>query len=206
MSERKLTDEQIQSRQTLGRITQVTGILFVLFGIYVSIFLIPDVIQTASGPQSLTLEEAAEVANEERTYVQLTDGTWDCDTVVYALGLAPMYNRYDRLETETKSTEIFLTGDDNEVVVLVVLSGEVECADVSDTLPAGYLYAMSDSTRQELTNDARLARYFMTDTFIELCGYCGRDNSLIGAVFGVISILSGVGLIIWSRNLKNTSN
>jgi hypothetical protein len=62
---------------------------------------------------------------------------------------------------------------------------------------------MSNDTQQELTNDARLARYFEAESFLELCGYCGRDNSLIGAIFGVAFTILGAGMIVYGRKLRN---
>jgi len=200
MSDRKLTDEQIESRQSLGRFGMIGGVALLLVGLYISAFLIPDVLSTLSGPQSMTLAEAAQVANPERTYASIEDGTWDCDTLSYVQGLSARHGRYGSpLEEETKFTEIFFTDNTQDVVMLVTLSGEQACDDIVEQKPSGYLYEMADGTKQELTNEARLARYFETDTFLEFCGYCGRDNSLIGVVFGVVFLISGVALIIVSR-------
>ena len=82
--------------------------------------------------------------------------------------------------------------------------GCFDCDDLTGEAPSGYLYIMSDDTRRELTNDARLARYSVTDTFLQFCGYCGRDNSLIGVVFGVVFTLGGIAMIVFGRGLKNT--
>lgn len=202
MSENQLTEEQIASRRTLGNMLFILGGVLLFVGLYVSVFLIPDVIKSASGPQSMTLAEAAQVANTVQTYARLEDGSWDCDTLTHVIGFAPSHRRYEIMREETKFTEIFFTDELEATVVFVSLSGEVDCADLDGEVPAGYLYAMSDDTREELTNDARLARYFDTDTFLEFCGYCGRENSLIGAIFGVVFTLSGIAMIYFGRKMK----
>lgn len=206
MAETVVTDEQVKANRTLRRLVIGTGVALLLLGIYISIFLIPDVLETVGGPQRLTMDQAADVANPERTYASVEGGTWDCDTQEFVRGLSGSRVMYglpsSRLREETKFTEIFYTGDDNRVVMLVTLSGEVDCDEFADQVPTGYLYAMSDGTRQELTNEARLARYFMTDTFLEFCGYCGQDNSIIGAIFGVVLFLCGVGLVVFGRRIK----
>jgi len=206
MAETVVTDEQIKANRTQRHLVIGTGVALLLLGIYISIFLIPDALQTSGGPRQLTMDQAADVANPERTYATVEGGSWDCETLQSVRGLSGSRVMYgppsSRFREETKFTEIFYTGDDNRVVMLVTLSGDVDCDDLVGQFPTGYLYAMSDGTRQELTNEARLARYFMSDTFLEFCGYCGQGNSLIGAVFGVVFILCGVGLIVFGRKIK----
>lgn len=202
MTEHQLTPEQMASRRTLGQWLLIVGVILLLFGLYVSAFLIPDSIRAISGPQSMTLKEAAQVAGSEQTYARLEGGSWDCETLTHVEGLSPSQRRYTVLEEEIKYTEIFFTDNAREVVAFVTLSGEVDCSELTGEAPSGYLYAMDDRTRQQLTNDARLARYFMTDNFLDFCGYCGRDNSLIGAGFGVVFTLSGAAMIIFGRRQK----
>jgi hypothetical protein len=55
---------------------------------------------------------------------------------------------------------------------------------------------MSDSKQQDLTNDARLARFFDATEFLEFCDYCGPENSLIGVAFGVVFALAGIAILI----------
>ncbi len=199
MSEPQLTDEQSKARPSSQRWLAISGAVLVFVGLYISVFLIPDVIETASGPQTLTLAQAAEVAHAERTYARIEDGAWDCDTLRQVRGLSSSALRYGNMREETKYSDIFFTNDSSDVVVFVTLSGDVNCDDLDEQRPTGYLYSMNSATQQELTNDARLARYFTTDTFLEFCGYCGQSNSLIGAVFGVVFLLAGVGLIVAGR-------
>jgi len=97
---------------------------------------------------------------------------------------------------------VFFINESREVIAFVTLSGEVACDELAAEGPSGYLYAMSDRTRQELTNDARLARYITAESYMEFCGYCGRDNSLIGAVFGVVFTLGGLAMVVFGRRLR----
>lgn len=195
------TEEQIAARRTLGRWIWIGGLLFVFFGLYLLAFLVPDVIRGLSGPEAFSLSEAAEVASSEQTYARIEGGTWDCDTLTYVEGLSAAQLTYGRFREETQYTEIFYTDDSQDVVVFVTMSGAVDCDDIAGDDPDGYLYSMSSGMRQELTNDARLARYFNTDTFLEFCDYCGPNNSLIGTGFGLASLLGGIGLFIWGRRM-----
>ena len=196
MPEHQPTEAQPASRPNPGPWLLILGGVVLFFGLYISAFLIPDVIQTAGGPQPLTLDEAAQVASAERTYARIEDGAWDCDTLTLVRGWSP---------SQTKYTEIFFTDAAREVVVLVTLSGEVACDQLSGEAPSGYLYAMGDDTRQALTNEARLARFFMADEFLEFCGYCGRDNSLLGAIFGVVFTLIGAAMLIGGWRLRQST-
>ncbi|MEZ4670344.1 MAG: hypothetical protein R3E39_20755 [Anaerolineae bacterium] len=52
----------------------VFGIAFVLFGAYLLVFLVPDVLITASGPQSLSLKRRWRVAGDSSHYATIEDG------------------------------------------------------------------------------------------------------------------------------------
>src|SRR5690606_11344915 len=145
---------------TQARFMIIGGIVLLLVGVYISAFLIPDVLKTASGPQPMSLAEAADVANADATYARIEDGKWDCDTLQLVRGRSVTSIRYGPYREETRFTEVFYSDDSREVVVFVTLSGEVECADLAEEQPTGYLYAMQGDTQQALTNEARLARYF----------------------------------------------
>jgi hypothetical protein len=98
----------------------VGGGILLFIGLYISAFLVPDVIQAASGPESMTLQEATEVASATRTYARLENGTWDCATLTHVRSLAPAYRRYATRREETVSTEIFFTDDSREVVTFAI--------------------------------------------------------------------------------------
>lgn len=202
MTNSNLTEEQLAAQRTLQRGLPILGAVLLVLGLYISAFLIPDVVKTAVGPQVLSLTEAAQLAAEEPLYARIQGGAWDCETLQQVRGLSATALRYGRVREETRYSDVFFTDDTRAVVVFVTLSGAVTCDDLARQWPEGYLYAMSGDTRQELTNEARLARYFTTETFLEFCGYCGRQNSLIGAVFGVVFTLGGIAMLIAWRRLK----
>jgi hypothetical protein len=166
--------------------------------------MIPDAISAAGGAQPMTLAEAAQVANADATYARIEDGNWDCTTLTPVLGLSPSHRTYgSRLREDTKSTEVFFSDDARSIAMFVTLSGEVECNDLTGVQPSGYLYEMSGSTRQELKDDARLGRYSEATSYLEFCGYCGQENSLIGAIFGVVFTGLGLGLLFFGLNMRN---
>lgn len=191
---------QVPPQQSARGILIFGGIML-LFGLYVSAFLVPDVIRSAAGPETVTLKEAAQIANEDPSYVRLVDGNWDCDTLTYVEGYSPSHRYGSLVEEDIKVTEIFFTDEEESIVVFVTMSGEQDCEDITRRNPAGYLYEMSRRNERELTNEARLARYFDADDFLEMCGYCGRENSLIGAGFGIAFTLGGLALIIFGLRL-----
>lgn len=203
MSEPLSANTPTNTRKSRRRLLRWSGIAALLFGLYLSAFLVPDLLETAGGPTTFTLAQAAEAAHSERTYAQIADGAWECDTLRLVRGISVSTVRGGaNIRREIRYTEVFYTDDDQQTVVFVTLSGEIECDELAGQAPTGYLYTLHDDTRRDLTNDALLARYFATETFLELCGYCGQKNSLIGAAFGVGFLLLGVGLIIASRKFK----
>lgn len=204
--EHQLTHDQIAARRYLKRWLPIMGIGLLLVGLYLSVFLLPDTIETMSGPQTMSLAEAAVVAGTERTYASIEGGAWDCETLKQVRGVSATSLRYGFgpliTREETRYSEVFFTDNSREVVVFVTLAGEVTCDDLKQQWPIGYLYNMNEGTRRDLTNEARLARYFTTDTFLEFCGYCGQQNSLIGALFGVVFVISGVGMFVIGRRMR----
>ncbi|MEL6310691.1 MAG: hypothetical protein AAFN11_05170 [Chloroflexota bacterium] len=203
MSDKEKRSAEDVSPQSTAKGAMGLGVAFLLFGLYVSAFLVPDVINAWAGAQPLSLVDAAKVASDEQTYARLTDGSWDCDTLTYVEGYSPSHRYGSPLEEDTKVTEIFFTDEGQDIVVFITMSGERDCDDLPNA-PSGYLYEMQNRTERELTNDARLARYFDADSLLEMCGYCGRDNSLIGAGFGIASIVGGLALIVfgWQKMRK----
>ena len=201
MSEKSKPD-QAQTKKTQKRAMLIGGGLTFLFGVYLMVFLVPDVLATASGPERMTLARAGEIATEQSTYAVIEDAVWDCDTIVAIRGRSSS----NRNTITTRFTEAFITdGSSDEVVMLAQMSGEMSCLDLRETTPTGYLTRMSADRQQELTNDARLARFFNATTFLEFCGYCGQENSLIGAIFGVVITLVGIGIFIFGLRMPAES-
>jgi hypothetical protein len=205
-SEVKAADEAARTQTIVRGLPYILGmgIVLLLLSVYLLAFLLPDTLAAMQGPQAMTMAEAGAVASDNRLYASLTDGEWDCDTLREVRGLSVTSLRYGRLREETRSTEIFYVSNARDTVALVVLSGTVACNDLESQVPSGYVYAMEDGLRQSLTNDARLARYFDAETFLEVCGFCGYDNSLIGVIFGFVFAASGVGLLFLYRTLRRT--
>ena len=82
------------------------------------------------------------------------------------------------------------------------MSGETDCDALEATELSGYLTRMSATTQQNLTDEARLARFFDATTFLEICGYCGQSNSLIGTLFGFAFAIGGLALLMLGLKAK----
>jgi hypothetical protein len=170
----------------------ITGVALFAFAIYLLAFLLPDFIRSSVGPQPMTMADAAATAGASNSYVALTDGAWNCDTITYLRGRSTS----NRAVTTTRFTEVFRTDETGAVVMLVSLSGEVGCDELPDGNVAGYLQRMSADREQDLRNEVRLARFIYATDYLQLCAYCGPTNSLIGVGFGLFFALVGVGLVI----------
>ena len=170
----------------------ISGGFCLFFSIYLLIFLLPDFIRSLAGPEPMTLSQAAERATDENLYVLLADGSWECETIDYVIG----YSSTSADRVDTKFTEIFVTNPSGAVVVLAQMSGELECADFDGREIVGYLTRMTADQQQDLTNEVRLARFINGETYLELCGFCGQTNSLIGTLFGLAFFMGGLALLI----------
>jgi hypothetical protein len=171
----------------------ITGIVLSAFAVYLLAFLLPDFIRSAVGPQPMTMAEAAIAATASDSYVAITDGTWACETIQYVRGRSAT----SRYAETTRFTELFRTNESGTVLLLATMSGEVDCDGLQATSLVGYLQRMTPAREQELINEVRLARFINATGYLELCGYCGPTNSLIGTIFGFAFALLGIGLVFW---------
>jgi hypothetical protein len=204
MTEQDPEQSKAEDKQSIRLFLIYIGVGLLLFGLVMSVDLVPDVLQMAGGPETLTLAQAAEVANSDRTYARIEGGEWDCATLRQESRNSDIVlrNSAGPIIGDPIFYEIFYTDTSQQTVVFVSLSGEVECDDLTAHGPTGYLYAMSDDNRQTLTNDARLARFVNAETFLEFCGFCGLENSLNGVALGALLLLSGFWLVVAGRSIR----
>lgn len=184
------------------RNTIIWGLVVLAFAAYLLAFLLPDFIRTVAGPQEVTLTEAAEIAAADDTYVAISDGEWACETIKYVRG--PSGSDVRRIDT--RFTEVFMTSETGGVVLLAQLSGEVDCEELANVQLSGYLNRMTADQEQELINEVRLARFVNASVFLEMCGYCGPSNSLIGTLFGFVFAAVGIGLLFYGFTIKGGNN
>lgn len=182
----------------------IGGAFAMLFGVYILAFLIPDMIKSLAGPEDLAIEQAGDVASSSPTYAVIEGGVWQCDTIKYIKGVSTSSLQTSRPQIVIKYTEIFLTDKANlpDVVMLVTESDEKSCEDFQNTTLDGYLKRMSSDTQQELANEVRLARFPGATTYLEMCSYCGPENSAIGTGFGVVALVGGGFLVIRGRRIR----
>jgi hypothetical protein len=148
----------------------------------------------------MTVARAAEVADSMSQYVALEDGVWHCDTIEYIRGVSST----NRRRIITRNTEIFFTNEASlpQIVVLVTESGEKSCDDFQSNDLDGYLTRMGSGTQQDLANEVRLAQFPGATDYLELCAYCGPENSAIGVGFGVFFALAGIALLVWGLRMR----
>ncbi len=165
------------------------GVGLILFCAYILYFLLQDVNSVPSDPVQIGLQTAVTQASDERIYVQIEGGQWDCDSITHV--------RTPRINNRPASTdtEAFLISNDGTVVTFVRLSNEQSCDDLNALTPEGYLTRLDADKQQELTNDVRLAKYISATDYLELCSYCSPSNSWLGIIISSVMGLLGLGLI-----------
>lgn len=200
---KQLTPEQIAARATLARYARYGGIAFIIFGILLFVPLASDLFTVIGGAQDYTTRAVAEVANDERTYARLTDGEWNCDTISYIEGYSgsDLYMRRLYAGTSVRTTEVLRVDNANDIAVWVSLSGRVTCDDLANIEAVGYLYA-TDGKPSGLNNSMRSV-IRNSDVVLELCGWCGAENSMIGFGFSVAFMLLGAVSLWFAPRLKS---
>lgn len=179
------------------RTVLIFGAFLLLFSIYLLAFLLPDFIRTVSGPQAVTMATAAEMASDADDFVTISDGQWACDTIELVRGRSATSST----QQTTRFTEVFRTNESGTVVLLATMSGDQDCEELESADLTGYLKRMTPEREQELINEVRLARFINATVFLEMCGYCGPTNSLIGTLFGFAFAIGGIGLLIFGLRL-----
>ncbi len=144
-----------------------------LLGAYLLLFLLPDFWRSLDGPEWMTLAAAEQTASDERLYVAIMDGKWQCDTIRYIVDAGGSRST----GRTTRVTKVSLTNQTGEVTALAAMSGKWNCAELQATQPIGYLSR--------------------ADAGLTLCGYCGQSNSLIGLEFAFDLTAAGLGLLIF---------
>ncbi len=172
-----MSEDEKLSPKTIRRALFIAGGIALFFSLYLLVFLVPDFIRSAVGPESMSVEQAAEIASESSRYVLITNGEWNCNTIDYA------YERLTGSQARTvASTQVLLTNSQRNTSIRTSLSGELDCDDLQNTEASGYLSRTGNGP-------------------LELCGYCGAENSAIGVGFGVVIALIGLGLIGWGLRI-----
>lgn len=136
-------------------------------------------------PVSMTSSEiAARLDENERLWVAVQDGTWDCASPGW-------YRGYPRFVTQAA-----LVGSEGTVITVVRFraSDRLTCATLPSPPVVGEIEQMTATQRATLAAD--LAKYGEATTFLELCAYCGRRNTTIGAVFSTIMSVGGLACLV----------
>jgi hypothetical protein len=165
------------------------------FCVYILFFLLLDIFSVPSDPNILSMSDAARQAGEERIYVAIADGVWDCESLYYITGPSAT----NRQRTTTRFTEGFLTDPSGEILMHASMSGRKTCAELMSETTAGYLSLMDPDKQQELTNEVRLAKYINADTYLELCGYCSPTNSWIGIIMSSMCLIAVFAFYLMMR-------
>jgi hypothetical protein len=171
------------------------GCLSLLLSLFLLAVYVPQMSVTGAGPEQMTLAQIAKVANSDYRYIAVEDGKWDCNTIKHIK---------EFLSSEIGTTEIIFTDEANpsQIVLLVSMSGKVNCRDFETVKLSGLLKRMDKDKKQKLLEEDRLASYTEASDFLEICGYCDHGNTrglvMIGGCFGV----SGPLLLIVSLRLS----
>jgi len=135
-------------------------------------------------PETLTLSEAVlKLEETEDIWVELESVEWDCGNIISSGGGSD-----DR-------TDVIFTDESHQVLGRASFSSRVTCAELADGTVEGVLRRMSGGVYERLPERGfDLTRYIDADVRLSLCTYCGRGNSMLGMILGVIFVPLGLSL------------
>lgn len=170
-------------RRLLDRLTDAVGWCLALSFAYLLFFeVLPEYRSFPDQPLPMTASEAAQAAESgQEVWVSLTDLQWNCD---------PAAKRSDL---------VFLNFPGGRRVV-VSLPRKGACRDLPEP-PTGVLHPANPRRRSHLERNRGLKLSAEDEPLMELCTYCGPENSRLGLLILPILILFGLflGPLVRSR-------
>lgn len=196
-----ITQKNIENVRKNARYIVWFGSFLFLFGFVLMVLLGQSVLELMGGAQAMTIQEAVDVAHDDATYARVGDIVWQCDSITHTRGLwgRDFRRRTYPSDLRTGYTEVVATSADRRIAMLVTLSGELTCDDLTDDAHEGFLRSGVNFSGLNTRTNAYLNN---ADTALILCGYCGLENSAIGLGMGTFVTLSGLLLIYLGRVFK----
>lgn len=164
------------------RAALIFGAVMMVFGVAAMLSILFDPVGLFARPQQVTLEEAAAIATNDNTYVEISEAEVLCDRLDYREGRSSSTGT-----TETRYTDVWLVNADESVGVFASYSGRLTCEDIENQPVSGFMTQVGRS----LPSTAGRAPLDSDATYLELCAYCGTSNSI--ALVIVFTILIGLG-------------
>lgn len=132
---------------------------------------------------------ASKLESESRIWVVIPSVEWDCDNVIHDY-VARSYN-----------TEAIFTNPEHTIMGVATFSGRKTCEEIVQTELSGEVYFMNSAFLAKLPERGfDLAQHKGANTFVNVCTYCGRYNSLLG--IWVCGILALTGLSLYPLSLS----
>jgi hypothetical protein len=133
-------------------------------------------------PEQLTLSAAiARVTSGEEIWVEVEQVEWDCQNIVYSGS------------GSDTDTEIVFTDEPRSVLGVAQFERRLTYEEIAENPTVGVLRSMSDGFYERLPNRGfDLTEYENVDARLYLCTYCGRGNSTLGVICGVVLVPLGL--------------
>lgn len=146
-----------------------------------------EVQKMPEAPINVSVTQAAALVNSgESAWVILQHIQWDCENIVHSYVSRRSYR-----------TEILFTDETNSVlgVALFSRSKRLSCAELTDTELTGVLSRIEDRFYERMpARGFNLTRYNGTTMRVHLCTFCGRDNSTLGVICGLVMAPLGLSM------------
>jgi hypothetical protein len=179
----------------------IYGILSILVSCFAGFLSVKDLVSLPSKPQHMTISDALSRIGEQPLWVILEDIQWDCEHAFY----------FERVKTSR--TYIVFTDKNKVVLGLAVFGGTKDCQSNTQNEVSGVLEIAGVTNNSELyrlltENGFNIGLYKKNGAFLSLCTYCGRGNSITGAVLSMIFFVIGILLfspLIQARRARKSA-
>jgi hypothetical protein len=158
-------------------VARIIGIIVASLGIFIFITFYSELQEIPIEPERMSIENInPEILHQDRLWVRIRDGTWDCNNMAYS----------------ESNTYAVLLNKDETFFIVASFDEEKTCEELGRTEPAGSLSKFVDREFLYTSNFVNFSKYGANVSFLHLCAYCGRENSKLGAVMGIVFMVLGL--------------
>ena len=180
-----LVDQSMHSKP----VARVIGLVIASFGAFLALTMYEQLREIPKQPQAISIDQIVdEMSYRDHLWVSIVDGKWDCQNMAYT----------------GKDTFAVLSNQTETLVIVASFDEKITCEDLIEKRPTGRLSKFVQRQFIYISNFIDFSRYESNTIFLSLCTYCGRSNSQIGLVVGIVFLV--LGLLYDKVTISRTRN
>jgi hypothetical protein len=159
-------------------LAKTVGFTVASVGVFIVITCYSALRQTPAIPEQLSIEKIpAGLSSKDHLWVTVLDGRWDCENIAIH---------------DDNDTFAALVNSDETVVIVASFDEKMTCPELQGVQPSGRLAEFVHREFIYTSNFIDFSKYGPETVSLSLCAYCGRQNTQVGIVAGIIFTILGL--------------